>query len=144
MTETKQPATKTKSKSTAKTTKAKKAPKSTTASKASSEKSNATKAGATIQSGRLDQVREAVKIPVGAARGAANRVGAFVSPVSNRVSDDLKVAALRARVEDILREAEKRGGAVLSDKRLKELGGRAERIQSDLTKALDKLSNWRP
>lgn len=105
--------------------------------KKSSPKSNATKAGAKISSGRLAGARQAVNLPIDAVRGAANRVGSFVSPVTDRVGGDQKVTALRGQVEDLLRQAEKRGESVFANKKLKNLGNRAEKVQTDLTKALE-------
>lgn len=121
-------------------TKAKPAATKTSAAKTPSAKKTATKAGSKAESGRLRGARAAASVPVGAVFGAANRVGAFVSPVTDRVSGDRKVADLRGQVEGILRQAEKTGGAVLANEKLKVLGDRADKVQTDLTKALESQS----
>ena len=141
----KKPAATTKAKSTA--------AKKTTATKATA--SNATpagtdsrkKTGSKVETGRLAGAREMITLPLDAALGTANRVGGLVSPVTERVGADDRVAALRSQIEVALKrgtavrdDARNRVAEIKGSERLKVLGERADKIQTDLTRVLESQS----
>lgn len=120
-------------------------------SKASGPAENATKGGIKVTTGRFPGARRAFDLPLETVRGAANRVGGLVSPVTDRVGGDSRVNALTSQVEAVLKQVEKQGSAVRADagrrvteikdnEKLKVLGDRAEKVQVDLTRVLETQS----
>ena len=120
-------------------------------SKASGPAENVTKGGIKVTTGRFPGARRAFDLPLETVRGAANRVGGLVSPVTDRVGGDSRVNALTSQVEAVLKQVEKQGSAVRADagrrvteikdnEKLKVLGDRAEKVQVDLTRVLETQS----
>lgn len=104
---------------------------------ASKAKSTATKkpAAAKTTAAKADTSKANSRIPA-PVKDAADRVGSLVSPVFDRVGGN-QVTVMRGQVEGILRQVEKRGGTVIANEKLKVVSNRAEKIQTDLTKALE-------
>ncbi len=119
-------ATKSTAKSGAKTTSKAKSAKATPAAKA------APKAAPKVEkSGRLASAGSVISAPVGVVVSAAGRVNDLVSPWADRTGAPEKVRAYRDQLEK----------SIQGNDRLKVLGDRAEKLQAELTQALESQSS---
>ena len=90
-------------------------------------------------------------LPVGVALNVGDRVNQLVTPWTDRAGAEKKVRAYRRQLESSLKSAEKRGAAArqrargqvegLQDSpRLKDLSGRVEKVQAEVSRVLETQS----